>query len=129
MAEKQAFLHINETEEAPEDRYSSESKLSEVRRKIFVLLHQPSSSKVAFYIQLLTSAVIVVSSIAFMVSSLPYFWLHHNETVLYLLFNEVDGYDSFRYDIETITISIFTAEYVISLLTAPRWYKWIIGMS
>jgi len=86
------------------------TRVYELRKIVFTFLHDPHSSTLAWYGSLLMGIIVFGSAVAFVISSLPFFWYHH---------------DTELYAFETITISIFTAEYIISLLTAPSW-RWII---
>jgi hypothetical protein len=80
ITQKTLLLHINETKESDD---ADASRINELKKTIFALLHNPASSKQALWTNIFLSFVIVLSSAAFMISSLPYFWERHNDTLLY----------------------------------------------
>ena len=80
MTPNTLLLHINETKDTYDD---GAGRIAQLRKKMFALLHNPASSREALWTNIFLSFVIVLSSAAFMVSSLPYFWERHNDTSLY----------------------------------------------
>lgn len=82
-----------------------------LRAQIFNTFENPEYSQLAKIISIIVLTAIFVSTINFVLSSLPEFW---DKPPLAI---EV---------IEIISISIFTIDYFARLFTAPVFYKWVI---
>lgn len=83
-----------------------------VRITIFNTLSYPETSKVAMVSMAVTTSLIVLSVLAFILETLPMYNNDHDEHTFWI--------------IETITVAGFTMEYCLRLATCENWFRFII---
>ena len=94
------------------DEYEIEElpKAKTIRQKIFYLFEHPQTSKQAFGLSLFILSVILLSTVTFIIGSLPEFWIESPKALQGL---------------EIFAISVFTTEYLIRLVCSPVWWRWM----
>eukprot|EP01116_Phalansterium_solitarium_P017684 TRINITY_DN4416_c0_g2_i1.p1 TRINITY_DN4416_c0_g2~~TRINITY_DN4416_c0_g2_i1.p1 ORF type:complete len:395 (-),score=83.05 TRINITY_DN4416_c0_g2_i1:205-1389(-) len=83
--------------------------LAAIRMKTFLILSEPKYSLMAFVIALIVISAICISVVMLLLSTLPQFW-SREPRVFWVM--------------ETMTVVIFTVEYVLKFVSAPSPLKW-----
>jgi hypothetical protein len=102
---------------------TSESDLKQVRKILWAFLEYPASSRPAMAFSWIMFMVILLSTIVFVVSSLPVY--HEPEDPAYVAMHpQLHVLEAFK-TIENLCVALFSVEYLLRLITAPtptRWY-------